>query len=238
MDVMGDAAKTDKTGWFKRTGWLEHFKGRNLAHLGHQVRPPDRNEAKLKRVAKLRFICYYLRTIRDKESRLEESPLQEDREEDSVGSSDTEDTESEYSTDNSKDDNNSEEGAQRHCEARKRQLADKMKNAHELFCWQDNQKPLAMQLWLALDGSDRADQTLALLVSLSLFVLVSYGKDVFLGGLLHYLAVLGIDTETGACVRLIHASRNSVMYKSTFCRGTTSRSAARRTDQRGPRPLS
>jgi hypothetical protein len=33
-------AKTDKTGWFKRTGWLEHFANRNLMHLAHQIRLP------------------------------------------------------------------------------------------------------------------------------------------------------------------------------------------------------
>jgi hypothetical protein len=38
---MGDAAKTNKTRWFKRVGWLEHLKDRNLAHLGHQVRLPN-----------------------------------------------------------------------------------------------------------------------------------------------------------------------------------------------------
>ena len=46
-------AKTDKTGWFKRTGWLEHFADRNLIHLAHQTRLPDRGEAKLQRAAKL-----------------------------------------------------------------------------------------------------------------------------------------------------------------------------------------
>jgi hypothetical protein len=35
MHVMEEAAKTDKTGWFKRAGWLEFFKDRNLVHLGH-----------------------------------------------------------------------------------------------------------------------------------------------------------------------------------------------------------
>ena len=48
-----EAAKTDKTGWFKRTGWLEHFADRNLIHLAHQTRLPDRGEAKLQRAAKL-----------------------------------------------------------------------------------------------------------------------------------------------------------------------------------------
>jgi hypothetical protein len=32
IQVMEDVAKTDKTGWFKRTGWLEFLKGRNLRH--------------------------------------------------------------------------------------------------------------------------------------------------------------------------------------------------------------
>jgi hypothetical protein len=46
-------AKTDKTGWFKRTGWLEHFANRNLMHLAHQIRLPDQGEVKLWRAAKL-----------------------------------------------------------------------------------------------------------------------------------------------------------------------------------------
>jgi hypothetical protein len=53
MQVMAEAAKTDKTGWFKRTGWLSFLQGRNLAHLGYQARLPDRNEAKLLLAAKL-----------------------------------------------------------------------------------------------------------------------------------------------------------------------------------------
>jgi hypothetical protein len=48
-----EAAKTDRTGWFKRTGWLEHFAQRNLAHLAHQLRLPDRGETKLQRAAQL-----------------------------------------------------------------------------------------------------------------------------------------------------------------------------------------
>jgi hypothetical protein len=46
-------AKTDKTGWFERTGWLEHFANRNLMHLAHQTRLPDRGEVKLRQAAKL-----------------------------------------------------------------------------------------------------------------------------------------------------------------------------------------
>lgn len=53
MHIMEDAAKTDKTGWFKRTGWLAFLKGRNLVHLGHQARLPDRNEVKLQAAVQL-----------------------------------------------------------------------------------------------------------------------------------------------------------------------------------------
>jgi hypothetical protein len=53
MQVMAEATKTDKTGWFKRTGWLTFLEGRNLAHLGYQARLPDRNEARLQQAAKL-----------------------------------------------------------------------------------------------------------------------------------------------------------------------------------------
>ncbi|KAF1934999.1 hypothetical protein EJ02DRAFT_428835 [Clathrospora elynae] len=48
-----EAAKTDKTGWFKRTGWLEHLANRNLVHLAHQARLPDQSETKLQHAAKL-----------------------------------------------------------------------------------------------------------------------------------------------------------------------------------------
>jgi hypothetical protein len=53
LQIFNVAAKTDKTGWFKRTGWLEHFKERNLVHLAHQARLPDQSERKLKLAAEL-----------------------------------------------------------------------------------------------------------------------------------------------------------------------------------------
>ena len=51
LQTLEEAAKTDKTGWFKRTGWLEFFKDRNLAYLAHQARAPDHSERKIKLAA-------------------------------------------------------------------------------------------------------------------------------------------------------------------------------------------
>jgi len=42
LQTLEAAAKTDKTGWFKHTGWLEFFKDRNLTYLAHQARTPNR----------------------------------------------------------------------------------------------------------------------------------------------------------------------------------------------------
>ncbi|KAL5371081.1 hypothetical protein DPSP01_014505 [Paraphaeosphaeria sporulosa] len=51
--MSGQVAKTDKTAWFKRTGWLEHLANRNLIHLAHQTRLPDRGDERLRRTAEL-----------------------------------------------------------------------------------------------------------------------------------------------------------------------------------------
>jgi hypothetical protein len=53
LQTLEETAKTDKTGWFKRTGWLEFFKDRNLVHLARQVRAPDPNERKVRLAAEL-----------------------------------------------------------------------------------------------------------------------------------------------------------------------------------------
>lgn len=53
LQTLEGAAKTDKMGWFKRTGWLEFFKDWNFAHLAHQARAPDHGEHKIKLAAEL-----------------------------------------------------------------------------------------------------------------------------------------------------------------------------------------
>lgn len=53
LQVLDEAAKTDKTGWYKRTGWMEFFKDRNVSHLAYQLRMPGKHEPKLKLAAEL-----------------------------------------------------------------------------------------------------------------------------------------------------------------------------------------
>ncbi|KAK3045467.1 hypothetical protein LTR09_012942 [Extremus antarcticus] len=44
-----EMAKTDQTGWWKRTGWPEHLKGSTLKHLSRAARLPDKNEVTLRK---------------------------------------------------------------------------------------------------------------------------------------------------------------------------------------------
>jgi superfamily II DNA helicase RecQ len=53
LHILDEAAKTDKTGWYKRTGWMEFFKDRNLSHLAYQLRLPGKHEPKLKLATEL-----------------------------------------------------------------------------------------------------------------------------------------------------------------------------------------
>ncbi|KAF1955453.1 hypothetical protein CC80DRAFT_359348, partial [Byssothecium circinans] len=69
------------------------------------------------------------------------------------------------------------------------------KDARELFPWKGSQKELAKELWIALDGPDEDSQREALLLALASFIFESTGDDPFSSGLIHFLAVLGIDGE-------------------------------------------
>ena len=76
-----------------------------------------------------------------------------------------------------------------------RQHTDFMKNARELFCWKGRQKVLAMELWEALDREEKEAQMEALVEVLASFIFEPVGDRPFSSGLVHFLAVLGIDAE-------------------------------------------
>lgn len=227
-----EAAKTDKTGWFKRTGWLEHLAGRNRKYLAHAIRLPDRDEPKLKLVrilvekllersvsglsslaretrrwlrsaqqfeidqrpfARLQnpesqaryagyivmFVCYFLRIIANEERREAESS----------------DDSSDESTNDSTDDSSSKYSDSNDSAVQERSRTDIMKDARELFSWRGRQKELATVLWVALDGGDDDAQLDALLAVLAAFIFEPVVGSIFESGLLHFLALLGIDAE-------------------------------------------
>jgi hypothetical protein len=45
--------ETDQTGWWKKTGWIEHLQGSNKRHLAHVARLPSKDEPVLKQVGDL-----------------------------------------------------------------------------------------------------------------------------------------------------------------------------------------
>jgi hypothetical protein len=238
-------AKTDKTGWFKRTGWLEHFANRNLTHLAHQTRLPDQGEVKLRRAAKLtellversvkglstlaqetrrwlrsakrqevdqrpiarlqnpesqaryasymvKFICYALRFVADAEARMiaQESSGEVSNKDDTSSGDDK--------TDVSDNDNNRPADNQGSSLKEK----DMMKDARELFRWTGRQKELVVALWEMLDSNTNDDNTHckaqleALLNIFASFFFTVTGDKPFSSGLVHFLAVLGIDSDT------------------------------------------
>lgn len=239
MQVMdADAAKTDRTGWFNRTGWLQHLAKRNRVHLAHAIKLPKQNEPKLKQAARVvellveksvaglstlaretrrwlrsarreeidqrpiarlqnpesqaryagymvMFVCYFLRIIGNEEAR-------------AVGGSDDDDetgSEDSDAAEGSTCDDEAGSSSVGNSSNRRRRKPDLFKDARELFPWQGRQKELAKELWSSLDGQDEDAQIQALLLALASFIFEGTGDDPFSSGLIHFLAVLGIDGE-------------------------------------------
>jgi len=147
---------------------------------------------------------FYLRIIADEERQVNKYLSQRDQVHNSSKEPGSEDagTESEYKdSDNDADaDSNDNSSVVPQRQPRKQVQTDKMKDARELLSWKGDQKTLAIQLWLALDNSNCAAWMNSLLESLTSFILASYGNKALSSGLVQFLAVLGIDTET-KCLR-------------------------------------
>jgi superfamily II DNA helicase RecQ len=240
MQVMdADVAKTDRTGWFSRTGWLQHLAKCNRMHLAHAIKLPNRNEPKLKRAARIvelliersvaglstlaretrrwlrsaqreeidrrplarlqnpesqaryagymvMFVCYFLRIIANEEARAGSSSNSD--------TSITDENTSDSSTSNGEG-SSDDSSRRRRRRNRRRRERDLFKDARKLFPWQGRQKELAEELWLALDSGDEDKQMQALLLALASFIFKGTGDDPFSSGLIHFLAVLGIDAE-------------------------------------------
>jgi hypothetical protein len=162
-------------------------------------------------------VCFYLRIITDKESRVDEYLSQRSQVVDSSdeASSEDSDTESECDDSDNNADSNDNDSIAPPRRLRKNTHVDKIKDTRELFTWKEDQKALAMQIWLTLDNSDRAAQTSTLLNSLASFILIGYSNDEMSSSLMQYLAVLGIDIQTN---RLRTAKNYSyILAGVTYC---------------------
>jgi superfamily II DNA or RNA helicase len=53
LETIETIDKTDQTGWWKKTGWVEHLQGSNKRHLAHAARLPAKGEAVFSKVGEL-----------------------------------------------------------------------------------------------------------------------------------------------------------------------------------------
>jgi superfamily II DNA helicase RecQ len=240
--VDAEVAKTDRTGWFNRTGWLEHLARCNYKRLAHASRLPDRDERKLQQAVKVvdlliersvaglstlahetrrwlrsakreeadqrpmarlqnadsqekyagywkQFMCYCLRIIAVEEEvgeddEVEETDDEED-EEDEGGEESGEDGEEDEDDEDDETEGEDEQGSSEKL----------LKDARRLFIWQGRQKELAKELWYSLDFGDEKAQVEQMLQLSASFIFQGVGDRPFSSGLIHFLAVLGIDEE-------------------------------------------
>jgi len=157
----------------------------------------------------VKFVCYFLRIIADEQRRAVGSGGDgRNTSDDSETGSDSETSESEYSSESeygsdSEDDGEAgagspaKGGGAKASSTRSRREQDRMKDARELFHWHGRQRELAEHLWAVLDDNDEKVQVNALLLVLASFIFQhTENMPLVESGLLHFLAVLGIDAET------------------------------------------
>jgi hypothetical protein len=53
LEIVNAPMETDQTGWWKKTGWIEHLQGSNKRYLAHAARLPSKDEPVLKQVGAL-----------------------------------------------------------------------------------------------------------------------------------------------------------------------------------------
>ena len=219
-------AKTDHTGWFNRNRWLIHLARCNLLHLSQASRLPDKNDTTLSQAAHVveqaveqavaglstlgletrrwlrspnaeqidtrpmarlqnsdsqkryagyikRFICYLLRVHEAQQSGGDGD--ESDSFYSQLGQGSNSDSDSSIQSSNPKD---------------------RMRDAKRLFPWSGNQKQLTQAFVTALHLDPEEAQIACLLRLLEGFIFQTTGDEPFESGLIHFLAVLGIDEST------------------------------------------
>ncbi|KAJ9656269.1 hypothetical protein H2201_008601, partial [Coniosporium apollinis] len=100
-------------------------------------------------------------------------------------------------TDDEGDEDDEDEGTEDDKEEEEEEDGSKrlLEDARRLFIWQGRQKELAKELWRSLDLGDEEAQAERMLQLSASFIFHGVGDQPFSSGLIHFLAVLGIDKE-------------------------------------------
>ena len=218
-DVLdAEMAKTDRTGWWKRTDWPAHLEKSNLQHLAHASRLPDKDERVLVQVAELvdKVIERCVKGLSSLPLELRrwlKSVKMEEVDQRPMGRLQNMNSQDRYATywkrlicyalrvvqsEPAPDVAHPPAGRNR----------DTMVDARRLFPWREGQKESARQLLRRLEGVGVGSAAAALLELSGTFIFQKLYHQPFESPMLHFLAVLGIDGENG---RLREANDYSYM---------------------------
>jgi superfamily II DNA/RNA helicase len=183
---------TDRTGWYSLTGWPEHLVDSDYKKLSQAIRLPSQGEARLQKAAKavqalIEQGVAGLRTLaRDTRCWLR-SAKREGPDTRPLGRLQNAESQTRYAR----------YWAQFVCYCLRVATDAAPEDARRLFVWQGCQRELTLELWQSLDANSEDDHIQKILALSAAFLFTSVGNEPFKSGLVHFMAVLGIDADRG-----------------------------------------
>lgn len=220
-----EMAKTDQTGWWKRTGWVEHLAGSDKRFLAHAARLPGKDEALLGQIADLvedmiEQSVGGLSTLPHELRRWLKSAQIAEVDQRPMGRLQNSDSQDRYATywkrlicyairvlrngeveDGSEQwtdisDDAMSDGEDAVVRRTPDPREDCMQDARRLFVWKHGQKAVAERLLDSIAANEPHDRQLQALLEFSgTFIFQKVYSKPFDSPLLHFMAVLGIDEE-------------------------------------------
>ena len=197
--------KSDNTGWFNLTRWPQHFQDRDIRHISHTSRLPDRKERILKQAAKVIDLMIH-GAVDGLSSHYDDTPLWLKTAKDTLSVRPMVRLQN-------------EESFSRYIGYWKRFICYclrvtqgdtdevKLKDSRELIKWHGEQKALLDKIWASLELDEEKVQIQNMLaLSMSFVTQDLKGFDHFDSPLVHFAGVLGIDEEMSRLRRGEHYS--------------------------------
>ena len=155
----------------------------------------------------VKFVCYALRFVADAEARVAAQEGGDECSDEDNDKGDEDGLEEEEEEENDDDFSDADGSQPANVPSSGQREKDLMKDARELFRWTVEQKELVVTLWEVLDrdadakdeaqrSAQRDAQLKVLLNLLTSFFFTTTGDKPFSSGLIHFLAVLGINSDT------------------------------------------